>query len=155
MTEFKQTTACDEVVYLRVPREHLEKLRKETQNAYPNETCGLLFGYRDGDCLIATETEVLPNLDHSSVSFNIDPMDLYKALVDAEGRGLSLVAIFHSHGMDARPSGKDKEFMGWWPVPWLILSTTNNKFGAFILDKDRCREVKIRVTKTRANRSRE
>ncbi len=129
-----------------VSREHLEALRTATRGSHPEEACGVLFGHQNGDSFVAVETKILPNVDNSRVSFTIDSMSLYKALVDAEERGLSLVAIFHSHGMEAHPSWKDKKFMGLWPVPWLILSTTNGEFGAFILDKDEYREVEIEVT---------
>mgnify|MGYP001043443941 CR=1 FL=1 len=129
-----------------VSQEHLDQSRRAAQNAHPSEACGLLFGHEKDDSLIAVEFKVLPNIDHSSVRFSIDPSALYESLVEAEDRGLVLVAIFHSHLIGAHPSETDKKFMELWPIPWLILSTTSNKFGAFMLDGGMCREVKMQVT---------
>lgn len=150
MTEDGQNKAGNSrntsVKQLCVSRKHLEMLRAATRDGHPKEACGVLFGHQRGDSLTAIETKVLPNVDRSNVRFTIDPMSLYKALVDAEERGLSLVAIFHSHPIGAHPSSRDKKFMEWWPVPWLILSTTDNEFGAFILDNNEYREVRILAT---------
>jgi len=134
------------VKQLCVSREHLEMLRTATQGTHPKEACGVLFGHQRGNSLTAVETKILPNVDRCSVSFTIDPIALYKALMDAEGRGLSPVAIFHSHAIEAHPSSRDKKFMKWWPIPWLILSTKDDEFGAFILDNDEYREVKLLAT---------
>jgi len=130
---------------LYVSRGHLEQLKAATREAHPKEACGLLFGYKNGSSLITIECKVLPNVNHSSVRFTIDPMALYNALVDAEKRGLSLVAIFHSHPMNAYPSETDRKFMEFWPVPWLIFSSTRNKFSVFILEKGKYRKIEMQV----------
>jgi len=131
-----------------VSQEHLDQSRKAAQDAHPNEACGLLFGYEKDDSLVAVEFKVLPNIDHSAVRFSIDPSSLYESLVEAEEGGLVLIAIFHSHLTGAYPSETDKKFMELWPIPWLILSTTSNRFGAFILYEGRCREIKMQSTQT-------
>lgn len=92
------------------------------------------------------EFKILQNIDRSTVRFTIDPMTLYETLIDAEKRGLSLVAIFHSHPMGAVPSSTDKKYMRFWPVPWLILSKTSNKFGVFISDEDTYQRMEIKIT---------
>ena len=133
------------VRWLRVSQEHLAQSRRAAQDSYPNEACGLLFGHEKGDSLVAVEFKLLPNVDHSAIHFSIDPKDLYDSLVEAEERELTLIAIFHSHLIRAHPSETDKKFMELWSIPWLIFSTTSDKFGAFILDEDKCREVWIQV----------
>lgn len=130
---------------LRVPKEYLEQLRVVAKEAEAEEACGLLFGQKSGDSLIALEFKVLPNIDHSSIYFTIDPTALYQALTNAENRALSLVAIFHSHPMGAFPSGTDKKFMQLWPVPWLILSTISKRFNAFMFDEGRCRKIMLEM----------
>jgi proteasome lid subunit RPN8/RPN11 len=138
----KETT----VKQLHVPRRYLEKLRTASKEAQSEETCGLLFGHKDEDSFVVMEFKILQNIDRSIVRFTIDPMTLYETLIDAEKRGLSLVAIFHSHPMGAVPSGTDKKYMRFWPVPWLILSKTNNKFGVFISDEDTYQRIKMKIT---------
>lgn len=131
---------------LSVPQEYLAQLKAAAKEAEAEEVCGLLFGQKKEDLLIALEFKVLPNIDHSSVHFTIDPTALYEALTNAENRGLSLVAIFHSHPMGAFPSGTDKKFMQLWPVPWLILSTISRRFNAFTFDEGRYRKIQLEVT---------
>lgn len=126
-------------------QEHLDQSRKAAKDSYPNEACGLLFGHEKDNALVAIEFKLLPNVDHSAVHFSIDPRDLYDSLVEAEERGLTLIAIFHSHLIRVHPSETDRKFMELWPIPWLILSTTSDRFGAFILDEGKPQEVRIQV----------
>ncbi len=140
--DMKETT----VKQLHIPRRRLEELRTAAKETRSEEICGLLFGHKNEDLFVVIEFKVLPNIDHSTIRFTIEPMTLYETLINAEKRGLSLVAIFHSHPMEAVPSGTDKKYMSFWPVPWLILSKTNNKFGVFISDKGKYQKMKMKVT---------
>lgn len=134
------------VKQLHIPRRYLEELRTKAKKTRSEETCGLLFGHEERESFVVIEFKILPNIDHSTVHFTIDPMTLYETLINAEERGLSLVAIFHSHPMGAVPSGTDKKYMKFWPVPWLILSKTSNKFGVFISDEGKFQKMKMRLT---------
>jgi proteasome lid subunit RPN8/RPN11 len=134
------------VKQLNIPRRHLEKLKTIAKETRSEETCGLLFGHKEGDTFVVMEFEILPNIDHSTTRFTIDPMTLYETLINAEKKELSLVAIFHSHPMDAVPSGIDKKYMKFWPIPWLILSETNNKFGVYISHEGTYQKIEMKVT---------
>lgn len=118
-----------------VSSEHIGKLRKLAVDSLPLESCALLAGsIRDSDFLVS-EVIVAKNADGSSVTFSIEPSELFDAYKKAERLGLDIVGIFHSHPAPATPSGNDAKFMELNPVPWLIMSTTNNEMRAFLLDE--------------------
>jgi proteasome lid subunit RPN8/RPN11 len=142
----KNGNHAETTITLQVSQDHLDQSRRAAQDAHPEEACGLLLGQEKTGTLIATELKILPNIDQSATRFTIDPRTLYESLIEAEKRGLALVALFHSHPIGAHPSKTDKEFMELWPIPWLIFSTRSNKFGAFILNRGKCRKVRIQVT---------
>ena len=72
----------------------------------PNEGCGLVAGNPDTGkavlCYPAT------NADASSRTYTVDPKDMLRADRDAEGHGLTILGVFHSHThTDAYPSPTD------------------------------------------------
>lgn len=115
----------------------LERLAKDS---LPNESCAFLLGSST-----AIE-EILPmkNADASQVSFTVSPDETLQAYQLAEAKGLHVAGIFHSHPSVPAPSMTDRRFMEVNPVVWLIYSTTENRFGAWIFS-DRLREVGIEV----------
>lgn len=118
-----------------VRSEHTGKLRKLAVDSLPLESCALLAGsIKDSDFLVG-EVIVARNVDRSHVTFSIEPSELLDAYKKAESLGLEIVGIFHSHPAPATPSDNDAKFMELNPVPWLIMSTTNNEMRAFLLDE--------------------
>lgn len=75
-----------------------------TAAAVPDEGCGLLAGTGD-------RVEVVyptANADASPVSYRVDSRDQWRAMRDAEARGLAVLGCFHSHThSDAYPSATD------------------------------------------------
>ena len=72
----------------------------------PDEACGLLAGPSGGDR--ATAFYPCRNAAASSRVYTIDPKDHLRADRDAEGRGLEIVGVMHSHThTDAYPSPTD------------------------------------------------
>jgi proteasome lid subunit RPN8/RPN11 len=94
-----------------------------------------------------TVTDILPmrNADESIVSFSIEPKELLQAYELAEKKKLQIVGIFHSHPARPVPSTTDTKFMEINPVIWLIYSTTNEQFKAYIYDNS-VREVALKIT---------
>lgn len=119
----------------------LERLASIAKGALPNESCAFLLG-NDGRV-----TEILPmrNADQSQISFSIEPQEVLRAYDLAESKSLQVVGIFHSHPARPAPSGTDRKFMEINPVAWLIYSTTEHGFKAYIYDSD-VREVAVKVT---------
>ena len=70
----------------------------------PNEACGYLAGL-DG---IVTLGYQLTNIDHSPEHFSFDPAEQFKTVKDARGKGLQILANYHSHPeTPSRPSQED------------------------------------------------
>lgn len=109
------------------------------------EICGLLFGERSGEEIRVIEAKAITNRLKSPEAFEMEPLEMVKVIDDAEGRGLEVVGIFHSHlKCPPRPSERDLEGMKNWRVPWLIIDDKEN-YGAFVLEGEKVREVDVRV----------
>jgi len=119
----------------------LEQLANVAKEALPTESCALLLGRND------RVVEILPmqNADASTVTFRIEPQELLRAYDLAESKKLQVIGIFHSHPARPAPSGTDRKFMEINPVVWLIYSTTEQRFKAYVYDSD-IREVAIKIT---------
>jgi proteasome lid subunit RPN8/RPN11 len=76
----------------------------------PLEACGLLAGRLTTDHGDETATVCYPtaNAAASARVYTVEPRDFLRADRDAEGRGLEIVGVFHSHThTDAYPSPTD------------------------------------------------
>lgn len=119
----------------------IEQLASIAKDALPNESCAFLLGRND------RVVEILPmrNADESAVTFSIEPQELLRAYDLAEGKKLQVIGIFHSHPARPAPSSTDRKFMEINPVVWLIYSTTERKFKAYVYDSD-VNEVAVKIT---------
>ncbi|WP_198300145.1 M67 family metallopeptidase [Thermococcus siculi] len=109
------------------------------------EVCGLLFGRREGDSIVVEEVRFVPNRLNSPAAFEMEPLEMVKAIDEAEGRGLEVVGIFHSHlKCPPRPSARDLRGMKLWPVVWLIVDDKGS-YGAYILRDGEVEEVEVTV----------
>lgn len=119
----------------------IEQLASLAKSSLPNESCAFLLGKND------KVVEILPmrNADESAVTFSIEPQELLRAYDLAENKKLQVIGIFHSHPAKPAPSGTDRKFMEINPVVWLIYSTTEHKFKAYVYDSD-VREVAVKIT---------
>ena len=74
----------------------------------PEEACGLLAG-PPGESR-AVVCYPLKNVDESARTYTLDPLGHLHADRDADGRGLEVIGVFHSHThTDAYPSRTDVE----------------------------------------------
>jgi len=74
----------------------------------PEEACGLLGGSPEGDDVQAVICWAARNLAASSTLYELDPADHLRADREAEGKGLEIVGVFHSHThTEAYPSPTD------------------------------------------------
>jgi proteasome lid subunit RPN8/RPN11 len=120
--------------------EQIKELISIAKDALPNESCAILLGKND------TVIKILPmrNVDESPVRFTVDPAEVLYAYSLAESKLLQVVAIFHSHLTRPSPSNTDRKFMEINPVVWLIYSTTEQRFKAYVYDGD-VKEVVIKI----------
>ncbi|MEO9294943.1 MAG: M67 family metallopeptidase [Nitrososphaera sp.] len=122
----------------------MDELEELARDSLPSESCAFLLGRSEGAVRVR---DILPmrNADDSRISFSILPDELLAAYQEAERRGLDIVGIFHSHPSSPVPSGTDRRFMEINPVVWVIFSTTENSFGAWIFAADSVQKVEIRA----------
>ena len=122
----------------------LAQLAGIAKKSLPNESCAFLLGKDVENESVVVEVMPMRNSVQSPISFSIEPEELLEAYGLAEKRGLQVIGIFHSHPGTASPSSTDKKFMEINPVVWLIYSTTDDQFNAFLSD-DEVREVEIKI----------
>lgn len=85
-------------------REDLAAVLAQAQEEAPNECCGLLLGRQGRVERVIRGT----NIDHSPVTYNMDPQELFRVHREMEEEGLDLIAIYHSHPRTrAYPSSTD------------------------------------------------
>ena len=119
----------------------IEQLTRLSRSSLPNESCAFLLGKNDR----VVEILAMQNADQSAISFSIEPQDVLRAYDVAESKKLQVIGIFHSHPARPAPSNTDKKFMEINPVVWLIYSTTEQEFKAYVYDSD-VREVAVKIT---------
>ena len=119
----------------------IEQLTRLARSSLPNESCAFLLGKNDR----VVEILAMQNADQSVISFSIEPQDVLRAYDVAESKKLQVMGIFHSHPARPAPSNTDKKFMEINPVVWLIYSTTEQEFKAYVYDSD-VREVAVKIT---------
>jgi len=99
-----------------VPGPIVDRIVAHCLDGYPLEACGLLAGPAapdPADARPAPETEVVraypaANAAASARVYTVEPRDLLRADRDAEGAGLELVGVWHSHThTEAYPSPTD------------------------------------------------
>jgi proteasome lid subunit RPN8/RPN11 len=78
---------------LRLSQQTYREMLAHCWAGLPLEACGLLGGSGD-DANVCYPTD---NVAQSARVYTVDPKGLLRADRDAEGRGLALVGVFHSH----------------------------------------------------------
>lgn len=102
--------------------------------AYPYEGCGLLLGRMDGDRNTVADlfpvTNNWPVEEEKRVRFHIASEEMLRAELDAAGRGLDVIGIFHSHP-DHPPvaSPRDLAWAAWPGYSYLITEVNQGQPG--------------------------
>lgn len=109
----------------------LAVLEKHARESLPNESCAFLLG-SGSEQVTTSEVMLVKNAEADRVSFSVPADELLKAYRTAEEKKLQVAGIFHSHPASPRPSSTDARFMEINPVVWVIYSTTENRFEAWI-----------------------
>lgn len=87
-----------------IPQQIIEELVAQARADAPEESCGYLLGTDD----TVTENLRMENIDHSAEHFSFAPKDQFAALRHARGKGLKILANWHSHpASPSRPSQED------------------------------------------------
>jgi len=100
------------IATLVIHEEVLNQIVEHARHAAPLEDCGYLGGPQDpadaeGEAA-ASEVLFLPNIDASPEHFSFAPKDQFAAIRTLRQKGLTPVAVWHSHpASPARPSAED------------------------------------------------
>lgn len=131
---------------LHLPTDKMLLLHDHAESNLPNEVAALIFGNVSNDSIHVKHIELVLNESSSSVtSFNVDPEEQYRLLVEAEERDQELVCIFHSHPAPPYPSKTDRKNMRLNPVVWLVASKDSGTWEsrAYVLVNDEVEEVRL------------
>lgn len=104
---------------LEIPKKVHEDMVAHAKNVYPQEACGFLVG-KDKRASYFLPIE---NMDHSTVTYTMDPKQQLKAFKQISADGQDLLGIFHSHVASApEPSQTDRRQAFYPEVSYLIVS---------------------------------
>ena len=122
-------------------QEDYNKIVDHAKKGLPNEACGLLGGYVEGDKRVVTDVYLLRNVDESREHFSMDPAEQLAAIKDIRQNGYQMIGNFHSHPESpSRPSEEDKRLAFDPNIEYLILSlmdAENPVLKAFGVDKEK------------------
>lgn len=107
---------------LNIPRQIYNEMVAHLRAVYPNEGCGLL------SAIVHTVTCHYPikNIYNSPVKYELDPGQQIEAFHDAERRGETIVAVYHSHpNGPERPSPSDIAQAYYPDLVYIICSLAN------------------------------
>lgn len=75
-------------------QEDYNKIVDHAKKGLPNEACGLLGGYVEGDKRVVTDVYLLRNVDESREHFSMDPAEQLAAIKDIRQKKACFSAIF-------------------------------------------------------------
>jgi proteasome lid subunit RPN8/RPN11 len=126
-----------------IKKSHIDEIKKQGEEGYPFEICGFLIGKIDYKNDTREVHEVYQvenqNKERANDRFEISPKDYIKVEDYAEGKGLQIIGIYHTHpDHPARPSQTDLMFAQ--PdLSYIILSVKNGKadnWYSWVLNKE-------------------
>lgn len=126
---------------------NLKKVEVDARARSSVEACGILIGKREGSDFEVVDVVEASNTANSSTKFEINPEELYRAIKNAEEKGLEVIGFYHSHlGYGAGPSAVDLDRMKLFSdLVWLIcdISDEGAKFKAFMIQGKKLVELDI------------
>ncbi|SRR5579883_1271211 len=138
---------------LKLQPEHLQTISTQGESAYPQECCGIIFGYLTSESKTVVEVRPTDNAwseeaaelfdDHTEQSkkrrYAIAPQVMLQAQKEARDRNLNIIGIYHSHPDNPPiPSECDRQY-AWQEYSYIIVSVQNAKatdIKSWYLDDD-------------------
>lgn len=112
------------------------------------ESVGLLFGRKIDNLLQIVQFIELENLESSPNRFSIDYSIMVKNIEKYKTLNLELLGFFHSHpkSYKAYPSERDKQFMNYWPFPYIwLIGTSSEDLSAFFYQDNSINQLEYRI----------
>ena len=127
-----------ESIILSISNSNLNRLEELAEESVPLESCALILGKKNSSADYSVKSIlIIDNYSNSSTSFEVYPIDLLKLYEKSKSMNLDVISIFHSHPSFAYPSETDIRYMEMNRVIWLIYSTTQKFFKAFLLNEEK------------------
>ena len=126
-----------------IPQDLLNKIITHCRSVYPHEACGMLAGKGR----IIEKIYEMTNIEHSNVSYLMDPAEQFRVMKEIRREARDMVAIYHSHPHSAAyPSARDVD-LAFYPdsvyVIAGILGKERPEIRAFEIIDSEVREVEI------------
>lgn len=140
-------------VILKLQPDNLQTIRTQAENTYPEECCGIIFGYLSttdktvveiiptDNAWSAEAADILNNDTEQSKKrrYAIAPQVMLQAQKQARDRHCNIIGIYHSHPDNpAIPSEFDRQ-CAWQEYSYIIVSVRNGKAAeikSWCLDDD-------------------
>jgi proteasome lid subunit RPN8/RPN11 len=105
------------------------QLRRHAEEAYPEESCGILLGIASGDTREVHEAVRCRNLHPApEKNYEIDLREVIRLQRESRQRGLEVVGFYHSHpDHPASPSPTDLEQAHWIGHSYVITSVQQGR----------------------------
>jgi len=104
---------------IQIPQVIHDDMIAHAREGFPLEVCGILGGTGESVSAIHRMT----NTDASNEHFMMEPREQFAVIKDLRGKGLAMLAIYHSHPeTPARPSEEDIRLALTPDVSYLIIS---------------------------------
>jgi proteasome lid subunit RPN8/RPN11 len=115
-----------------------DQIRREAEQAYPHECCGILLGTMNEASRTVTATVACDNISHEAERhYSIDPQQVIAAMKLARTRGENIIGFYHSHpDHPAQCSATDLAEAHWMDCSYVIISVEKGKAkdtAAFVL----------------------
>ena len=116
---------------LKIKQTDHASIRRQGEEAYPNECCGVLLGrVNDDGTRMVTSTARCGNTrtDSAHNRYNIDPRDLVRIQREGRERGEDIIGFYHSHpDHPARWSPTDLAEAHWFGCSYAITSVEKGR----------------------------
>ena len=115
---------------LHIRKAEYDAMRQHAEQAYPNESCGILTGRVDAGERRVQQIVPCRNVraDLLDKQFEIDPAELVRVQRDARESGMEIVGFYHSHpDHPAQPSPTDLEQAHWIGCSYVITRVEQGK----------------------------
>ena len=137
-----------DVESINLPKSLLKLIIEHAKKSAPYESVSILAGTVKEKKATVKEIFTPENIDHSTVTFSVDPLYLLDIYTDIDNKNLEVVGIFHTHPAPPYPSGTDKQFMSVNKCVWLISTTKtpDEPKGYLLLENGIIKNIEIIVT---------
>lgn len=128
---------------IKVKQNIIDRIQGQAKEEAPVEACGYLAGTDN----IVTEVFPMTNADQSPEHFSLDPREQFKVVKEARRKGLSLIAVYHSHPVSpARMSEEDTKLANDPDMLYIIYSLYNNEIKGYrIGESNEIEEISLEI----------